>query len=89
MSILNDFIMTTSTTFDQDMVFAPLPMRRQAAPTLRSVRDSSHTWKLTLHKQDGTKLVRFASTKKHALAVGQTIHNGKDRPTKMFHIEKV
>jgi hypothetical protein len=71
------------------MVFSPLPMRRPAAPTLRSVRDSSHTWKLTLHKQDGTKLVRFASTKKHALTVGQTIHNGKERPTKMFHIEKV
>lgn len=75
--------------FEQDFVFMDLPMKVKAPPTLRSAKDSSHTWKLTLHKQDGTKLIRFASTKKHALAVGQTIHNGPKRPTKMFHIEKV
>ena len=75
--------------FEQDFVFMDLPMKVKAPPTLRSAKDSSHTWKLTLHKQDGSKLIRFASTKKHALAVGQTIHNGPERPTKMFRIEKV
>jgi len=78
-----------NTTFDQDMVFAPLPMKRKATPTLRNNPDSKHKWKLVLHKQDGTKLIRFASTKKHALAVGQSIHNAPSRPTKMFSITKV
>lgn len=78
-----------NTTFDQDFVFTPLPMKKKAAPTLRSEPDSTHKWKLVLHKQDGTKLIRFASTKKHALAVGQTIHNSPNRPTKMFSITKV
>jgi len=75
--------------FEQDFVFMDLPMKRKAAPTLRNSADSKHKWKLTLHKQDGSKLIRFASTKKHALSVGQTIHNSPNRPTKMFNIEKV
>lgn len=78
-----------NTTFDQDFVFTPLPMKKKEAPTLRAQPDSKHKWKLVLHKQDGTKLIRFASTKKHALSVGQTIHNSPNRPTKMFSITKV
>lgn len=76
---------------EQDFVFTDLPMKRKATPTptLRNSADSKHKWKLTLHKQDGSKLIRFASTKKHALSVGQTIHNSPNRPTKMFNIEKV
>lgn len=89
MSILSTSSVTTPATFDQEMVFAPLPMKRKAAPTLSHKADSKHKWKLVLHKQDGTKLIRFASTKKHALAVGQTIHNSPNRPTKMFSITKV
>lgn len=81
--------MTMNTTFDQDMVFAPLPMKRAAAPTLRNSPDSKHKWKLVLHKQDGSKLIRFASTKKHALAVGRAVHESKNRPTKMFSITRV
>lgn len=75
--------------FEQDFVFDPLPMKKKAAPTLRSEPDSKHKWKLVLHKQDGSKIIRFASTKKHALNVGQTIHNSNNRPTKMFSITKV
>jgi len=78
-----------SAMFDHDMVFAPLPIKQKAAPTLSHKADSKHKWKLVLHKQDGTKLIRFASTKKHALNVGQTIHNAPTRPTKMFSITKV
>lgn len=89
MSICSDSNRTMNTMFDQDMVFAPLPMKRPAAPTLRSQPDSKHKWKLVLHKQDGTKLIRFASTKKHALNVGRTIHESNNRPTKMFSITKV
>ena len=72
-------------------MFTPLPVniKRPPKPTLRNSADSKHKWKLTLHKQDGSKLIRFASTKKHALSVGQTIHNSPNRPTKMFNIEKV
>ena len=89
MSILNAFSDSTQTTFEQEMVFAPLPMKQKAKPTLSHKADSKHKWKLILHKQDGTKLIRFASTKAHALAVGQTIHNAPNRPTKMFSIQKV
>lgn len=74
---------------EQDFVFAPLPMKKAAAPTLRNAPDSKHKWKLILHKQDGSKLIRFASTKKHALAVGRAVHESKTRPTKMFSITKV
>lgn len=83
--------MNTSVMHEQDFVFAPLPVniKRPPKPTLRNVPDSKHKWKLVLHKQDGTKLIRFASTKKHALAVGQSIHNAPSRPTKMFSITKV
>ena len=89
MNTFNVSIESTPTTHEQDFVFAPLPMKRKAAPTLRSQSDSKHKWKLVLHKQDGTKLIRFASTKKHALNVGRSIHESKNRPTKMFSITKV
>ena len=89
MNTLNDSTAPTPTMHEQDFVFAPLPMKRPAAPTLRSQPDSKHKWKLVLHKQDGTKLIRFASTKKHALNVGRTIHESSNRPTKMFSITKV
>lgn len=89
MNTLNDSTAPTPTMPEQDFVFAPLPMKKKAAPTLRSKPDSKHKWKLVLHKQDGTKLIRFASTKKHALNVGRTIHESKNRPTKMFSITKV
>jgi len=89
MNTFNISTVVTAPTCDHEMVFAPLPMKRKAAPTLRSQPDSKHKWKLVLHKQDGTKLIRFASTKKHALNVGQTIHNSPNRPTKMFSITKV
>lgn len=78
-----------SAMFDQEMVFSPLPIKQKAKPTLSHKADSKHKWKLVLHKQDGTILIRFASTKKHALNVGQTIHNAPNRPTKMFSITKV
>jgi len=78
-----------SAMFDHEMVFAPLPIKQKAKPTLSHKADSKHKWKLVLHKQDGTKLIRFASTKKYALNVGQTIHNAPNRPTKMFSITKV
>jgi len=51
-------------------------------------KDSKHQWKLVLHKDNGEKLIRFCSTKKHALAVGRTIHESKNRPTKMFSVTK-
>ena len=89
MIISNESTNSTNQTFEQDFLFMDLPMKREASPTLRNSVDSKHKWKLTLHKQDGTKLIRFASTKKHALAVGQSIHNAAHRPTKMFNIEKV
>ena len=76
-------------TFDADMMFsAPLPMKRPAAPTMQKHRDSKHTWKLVLIKDNGDKLIRFCSTKKHALAVGRAVHNAKTRPTKMFSVTK-
>lgn len=81
--------MTMNTTFDADMMFsAPLPMKRPAAPTMQKHRDSKHTWKLVLIKDNGEKLIRFCSTKKHALAVGRAVHNAKTRPTKMFSVTK-
>ena len=80
---------TTPTTFEHEMVFAPLPMKQKAKPTLSDKADSRHKWKLTLHKQDGSKLIRFASTKAHALNVGRAVHESKNRPTKMFSIQKV
>ena len=89
MNTFNISTVTTPQTCDHEMVFAPLPMKKKAKPTLSHKADSKHKWKLVLHKQDGTKLIRFASTKKHALAVGQTIHNSPNRPTKMFSITKV
>ena len=89
MSILNAFSNSTQATFEQEMVFAPLPMKQKAKPTLSHKADSKHKWKLILHKQDGTKLIRFASTKAHALNVGRAVHESKNRPTKMFSIQKV
>ena len=89
MNTLNTLNATTPTTFDQDMVFAPLPIKQKAKPTLSHKADSRHKWKLTLFKQDGSKIIRFASTKKHALAVGRAVHESKNRPTKMFSITKV
>jgi len=77
-----------NTTFDQDMVFAPLPMKKPAAPTMQKHKDSKHSWKLVLIKDNGEKLIRFCSTKKHALAVGRAVHNAKTRPTKMFSVTK-
>ena len=77
-----------NTTFDQDMVFAPLPMKKPAAPTMQKHKDSKHPWKLVLIKDNGEKLIRFCSTKKHALAVGRAVHNAKTRPTKMFSVTK-
>lgn len=78
-----------NTTFDADEMFsAPLPMKRPAAPTMQKHKDSKHQWKLVLHKDNGEKLIRFCSTKKHALAVGRTIHESKNRPTKMFSVTK-
>ena len=89
MTTFNASEMNTSVMHEQDFVFAPLPMKQKAKPSLSHKADSKHCWKLVLHKQDGTKLIRFASTKKHALAVGQSIHNAPSRPTKMFSITKV
>ena len=78
-----------NTTFDADMMFsAPLPMKKPAAPTMQKHKDSKHTWKLVLIKDNGEKLIRFCSTKKHALAVGRAVHNAKTRPTKMFSVTK-
>lgn len=78
-----------SVMHEQDFVFAPLPMKQKAQPSLSHKADSKHKWKLIMHKQDGSKLIRFASTKKHALAVGRAVHESKNRPTKMFSIQKV
>ena len=88
MSILIESNAVTS-TICEDFVFAPLPMKQKAKPTLSDKPDSKHKWKLTLHKQDGSKLIRFASTKAHALNVGRAVHESKNRPTKMFSIQKV
>lgn len=88
MSICSAFNSIMNTTFDQDMVFAPLPMKKPAAPTMQKHKDSKHPWKLVLIKDNGEKLIRFCSTKKHALAVGRAVHNAKTRPTKMFSVTK-
>jgi len=88
MSTCSAFNSIMNTTFDQDMVFAPLPMKKPAAPTMQKHKDSKHPWKLVLIKDNGEKLIRFCSTKKHALAVGRAVHNAKTRPTKMFSVTK-
>jgi hypothetical protein len=87
MSILSESNQTINTTFDQQYVYAP--KRITVKPTISSQRDSRHRWKLILHKQDGSKVIKYMTTKKHALAIGQKIHNSSNRPTKMFSIEKV